>query len=150
MFDTSSRCSGKTNTLRTLDLVHTKIAGEGVGLICKQLTQPKTSIKRLYLGGNEIGPAQTEFVAEMLEANQSIHSLYLSVNRLADRGIKILAKALQRNRSLIVLSVSSNNIGPEGAWSLVSQLQNHPTILDLDLGYDHFHRRPGRKTQSNR
>jgi Ran GTPase-activating protein (RanGAP) involved in mRNA processing and transport len=126
----------QNDRLRTLDLVHTRIGSVGVQLIAKQLTQPQTSVRRLYLGGNKMGPHEVQYIADMLAVNQSIHSLYLGVNRLGCEGLKILADAIAGNRTIFSLSVSSNQIGEDGIWSLVEKIQSHPTLEDLDLGYD--------------
>ena len=122
--------------LRTLDLVHTRIGTEGIRLVVSALTRPETSVRRLYLGGNEVGPQEAAWIAEMLKVNRSIHSLYLSVNRLGDNGIAKLAEAVRQNRTLIAISVSSNAIGASGAWSLAETLQDHPSLRVLDVGYD--------------
>ena len=122
--------------LRTLDLVHTRIGSEGIRLVVSALTQPETSVRRLYLGGNEVGPQEAAWIAEMLAVNRSIHSLYLSVNRLRDTGVGKLAEGVRQNQTLTAMSVSSNAIGAGGAWALAERLQNHPSLRLLDVGYD--------------
>jgi Ran GTPase-activating protein (RanGAP) involved in mRNA processing and transport len=122
-------------TLRTLDLVTTDLGSEGVRLIAAALTDGNTSVERLYLGGNRIGPEDAGCLADMLRANRTLHSLFLSVNRLGDAGTRRLAEALTHNRTLRTLSLSSNGIGPDGAAALSEVLRDHP-LQTLELGYE--------------
>lgn len=125
----------RNRTIRTLDLVHTLPGEEGLRALVEALAAGVSAVRRLYLGGNRLGPAEAPLLAELLR-QVPLHSLYLGVNRLGDEGTRIVAEGLRNNSSLQWLALSSNGIGPEGAWALAAAAQDHPRLAVVELGYD--------------
>jgi Ran GTPase-activating protein (RanGAP) involved in mRNA processing and transport len=127
-----ARLLERNNTLRTLDLVNTQI---GLRELCNALAGQNRTVRRVYLGGNGIGPAGAAELAGVLRRNNSIQALLLNANRLGDAGVALLADALRENRSLRRLGLAANGIGPAGAAALAAAVRGHPSLVKLDLGY---------------
>ncbi len=125
----------RTNcTLRTLDLVNTRLGTDGLAALTDALIQPHSAVERLYLGGNFFGPAEAPLLAEIVRHAPRLKALLLNVGFLGDTGAALLASALP-NSGLEELGLASNDIGPEGAAHLFEAAAVHPTLTHLDLGY---------------
>jgi Ran GTPase-activating protein (RanGAP) involved in mRNA processing and transport len=122
-------------TIHTLDLVHTRLGDEGLAAILDVLTHANRTIKRLYLGGNQLNADHAPILAMLLQQNPTLTVLSLGVNHLGDSGVACLSEALQQNCTLQELGLASNDISEVGCDSLVAALQTHPTLCRLDLGY---------------
>ncbi|HEY9608255.1 hypothetical protein, partial [Allocoleopsis sp.] len=122
-------------TIRTLDLVSTQMGEDGLAAILDALIHTNRTVERLYLGGNQINPDQTYWLADLLRHNPSINGLFLNVNCLGDAGVEVLAEGLQENQTLSELGLASNGITAKGCRALVASLQNHSSLSHLDLGY---------------
>ena len=121
-------------TLRTLDLVNTRIGPDGLAALTDALIQPHSVVERLYLGGNFLSPAEAPLLAEIVRHAPRLKALLLNVGFLSDDGAAILASALPDSR-LQELGLASNGIGPAGARRLFQAAAVHPTLTTLDLGY---------------
>ncbi len=126
------RCN---RSLRTLDLVNTGLDSEGIHAVVQALTQDNRTVERLYLGGNQIGPKEVQYLAELLRVNPTLKALLLNVNRIGDEGADLLAEALRANQTLQELGLASNDISYAGAIPLLEAVQDHPTLTTLDMGY---------------
>lgn len=107
--------------LRTLDLVQTGLTAPGLAVLVAALITAAGSgrrIERLYVGGNPLGPAGAEHLADLIRADV-VTELYASAAGLGDGGAATLAAALLPGGRLRRLSVASNGIGPAPAAGLV-------------------------------
>jgi Ran GTPase-activating protein (RanGAP) involved in mRNA processing and transport len=121
--------------LRVLDLVNTDLRASGFEAIIAALCEANTSIERLYLSGNGLGPSQAHGLARLLRDAPSLNALLLSVNRLSDDGALALAEALKDNTTLEELDLASNGIGTAGALAVLKAALAHPRLQTLSLGY---------------
>ena len=121
-------------TLRTLDLVNTRIGPDGLAALADALTGANQTLERLYLGGNFWGPDEASILAQIVRSAPRLRALLLSAGFLGDGGAAILASALADSR-LEELSLASNGVGPNGAAHLFAAAAVHPTLPHLDLGY---------------
>lgn len=125
----------KTNrTLRTLDLVNTRIGMDGLAALADALTGANQAIERLYLGGNFWGLDEAVLLAKIVRSAPRLKALLLSAGFLGDSGAAAISAALPDSR-LEELSLASNGIGPAGAARLFAAVAAHPTLTRLDLGY---------------
>ena len=125
----------ETNTsLRTLDLVNTRLGSDGLAVLASALTGPNQSLERLYLGGNFFGPEEAPLLADIVRRAPRLQALLLNVGFLGDIGAAMLASALPES-CLEELGLASNGIGPDGAAHLFEAAAAHPTLTRLDLGY---------------
>ena len=125
----------RTNTsLRTLDLVNTRLGHEGLAALTEALTHSNQTVERLYLGGNFFGPEEAPLLAEIIHRAPNLKALLLNVGFLGDAGAALLASALPESR-LEELGLASNGIGPDGAALVFDAAAAHPTLTHLDLGY---------------
>ncbi|WP_310481877.1 hypothetical protein [Chamaesiphon sp. VAR_48_metabat_403] len=126
----------QTNTgIQIIDLVHTRIGKVGLKAIADALIKTNRTVKRLYLGGNDLDSDDAYLLADLLKSNSSIEALFLNVNHLGDRGIEILADALATNHTLTELGLASNGITDRGCELLLSAIEHMPNLTRLDLGY---------------
>ncbi|GEM46867.1 hypothetical protein DC3_25020 [Deinococcus cellulosilyticus NBRC 106333 = KACC 11606] len=130
-----ARLLEKTRTLKVLDLVNAMGDPSGIAKIISVLTHKNRTVRRLYLGGNNLTAHEAGLLAEMLQKNPTIEALMLNVGRLQDEGAAFLAEALRHNTTLRELGLASNGIGARGGRLLFRALRHHPTLQVLDLGY---------------
>lgn len=91
------------------------------------------SITSLDLSESEVGPEETQILAQALMRNTSIVYLDLSDNELGSEGAKAIAEALKINSSIAELNISSNNLGPEGRKAMIDALKFNSTLVDLQM-----------------
>lgn len=126
---------GHNESIRTLDLVNTQLGDAGLRSLCDVLAHRNRTVRRLYLGGNGIGPGGASALADVLRHNPSVRALLLSANRLGDAGAAALADGLRANRTLETLGLAANGIGPAGMSAVLAAARDHPSLVKLDLGY---------------
>ncbi len=125
----------KINTsLRTLDLVNTRLGYDGLAALAEALTHSNNTIERLYLGGNFFGPEEAPLLADIVRFTPRLKALLLNVSFLGDAGAALLAPALAESR-LEELGLASSGIRLDGAALLFQAAAAHPTLTHLDLGY---------------
>ncbi len=122
------------STLRTLDLVNTRLGADGLAALTDTLTRHNQTIERLYLGGNFFGPDEAPLLADLVRHMPRLKALLLNVGFLGDTGAAQLASALPES-GLEELGLASNGIGPDGAACLFEAAASHPTLTHLHLGY---------------
>ncbi|WP_106587049.1 ribonuclease inhibitor [Murinocardiopsis flavida] len=123
--------------LRTLDLVQTGLDPAGLAALVPRVLRAAaagTPVERLYLGGNPLGAAGAEALADLVAAG-AVSELYTSAARLGDSGAETLADALRAmpHGRLARLSVASNGIGPHAAGRLVAAAAD-AGVNAVDLG----------------
>lgn len=124
-------------SLRTLDLVQTGLDAAGAVVVADALLTAADNgrrVERLFVGGNPLGAAGAEPLAELIDAG-AVDELYASAARLGDTGALRLAAALERAPygRLTRLSVASNGIGAEATARLVVAATTAGVAL-LDMG----------------
>lgn len=122
------------HALETLDLVQTGIGLDGFKDIAAALCQNSHTLKRLYFGGNELGPEMAKPFIQLLDHSQ-LTELYSSSNQLGDAGAIKLAEALADNTRLLALGLASNGIKEEGFLALAKALSVNQSLRYLDLGF---------------
>ncbi len=129
--------------LEVLDLTNTQLGDEGVGILADALIEQASAeqgasgpkgLQVLLLGGNGVGPAGAERLAEVLAVHPHLRELGLAVSRLGDAGARALAGGIADNRGLQALDLASNGIGPDGLAALLEGLRGQARVHSLDLG----------------
>ena len=72
-------------------------------------------------------------LATALQTNSSLIKLNLGYNQIGPEGAQALATALEHNLSLTELGLGDNQIGSEGAQALASALQTNSSLIKLYL-----------------
>jgi hypothetical protein len=97
-----------------------------------------TTLRKLKLYGNRIGPIGARSLAAALHNNATLTSLDLGGNNIGAEGARSLAATLDNNATLTSLYLDGNNIGAEGAQSLAATLDNNATLTILHLFYNNI------------
>ena len=118
-----------------LEVHEAYLQGEGIGdaAVLAAVLETNTTLTKLVLNGNSIGPVGAESLATVLKTNTTLTNLGLSQNNIGPAGAESLAAALKTNTTLTNLSLVENNIGPAGAESLATALKTNTTLTNLDL-----------------
>lgn len=148
----------ENHSLEVLDLSGNDIGDEGTRFLCQGLqASPKSRIRELLLGKNEIGIQGGILLASYLKQNSTLEKLDLSHNALRDEGCSAIAESLRSNSTLISLNLKENRIGGAGAWNLVRTIVrdasnsdiselNIEGVLNVDFDFSH---RLGRLLEAN-
>ena len=121
--------------VRTLNLSHNCIGENGCFALALAFRE-NSSLERVILGFNDLGPAGIVSLAESFTNNTktSIRSLALPQTQMSDEGARALANALKQPTSrLQELFLQSNHIGNNGAACLADALRVNGTLVALDL-----------------
>jgi Ran GTPase-activating protein (RanGAP) involved in mRNA processing and transport len=116
------------STVRTLDLTNTGFTLDGLRALVDALLIREAPLERLYLGGNNLGPAAAPWLAALVR-DAGVRELYLACGRLGDDGTRVLASAMTPGRG-VVLGLGGNGIGPSGVGALAAVLDGL-SVLDL-------------------
>ena len=127
-----ARVSGSLLKLESLHLGWRVISEADVVLLCEVL-KVNSTLTKLDLISNYIGPEGATNLAEGLKMNSTLTELYLSDNDIGDQGATSLAEALEMNSTLTVLHLCENGIGDQGATGLAKALRVNSTLTALDL-----------------
>lgn len=150
-------------TLEDLDLRLNSISPEGIRELCKRGLVKNTTLRKLTLSGNPIGPVGGEEVSKALTSRGrsvfqcldvsscelgpiggiriagliacsiSLKEIYLSDNNLDDDAAISIARSAAESISLSVIDLSLNNIGESGASCLVDTTQLNTHLVSLVL-----------------
>ena len=121
----------KTTTLEELNLGWNKIT-----LLNKRFNlaiSSNSTLKRIYLIGNEIGDRGIAKFADALKKNETLEVVGLSNNQISDKGVASVADALKTNHSIRKLYLSSNYIKAEGAKLLADALTVNDSLQEYWL-----------------
>jgi Ran GTPase-activating protein (RanGAP) involved in mRNA processing and transport len=86
----------------------------GIGEFLKETLKNTSSLSKLQLEYNELGPIGAKEISLGLSLNYSLHSLNLKGNGIGDQGTNYIASSLQDCIQLRELDLSSNNISATG------------------------------------
>ena len=95
-------------------------------------------LPRLDLGG-AIGAA----IGRALQVNTTLWRISLRDNKLGPEGGAALARALEHNTALRQLSLRNNALGASGGAAIANALAANTTLLQLDLGNNGLGERGG-------
>ena len=99
-----------TQALQALYLANNKFDYDGVRTLANALSNEESSVKRLYLGGNNITDAGVKYLADRLKTNGNLTSLLLNTNNITNQGVQVLCKTLiDSSCKLKVLNLSYNS-----------------------------------------
>ena len=95
--------------------------------------QSNTTLTKLQLYLNNLGPTSAEPLATALKINTTLTELDVSLNDLGPAGAESLGAVLKRNTTLKHLDLARNNLGAVGAESLAATLKGNTTLTYLNL-----------------
>lgn len=131
-----------TNTsLTVLNLQSLYLSDNYLSLLIKAMTENTNSIiRRLLIGGNDIGEASLKALELLLKTNTSLHFLELKNFSLTDSGLSLLLKAVTANTKSHIseLHLHGNTIDKESKEALAQLFQTtrsltiFPSLLELN------------------
>jgi Ran GTPase-activating protein (RanGAP) involved in mRNA processing and transport len=95
-----------------------------------------TTVRRMTLRGNCIGPTGAFTIASVLKDNVHLTLLSLEWNQILSEGAVKIAEALETNSSLTSLDLRNNSIGDDGAKAIANALLTNKTLRSLDLRWN--------------
>ncbi|WP_425360854.1 hypothetical protein [Candidatus Tisiphia endosymbiont of Ceraclea dissimilis] len=119
-------------TTSKLDLGGNQIGYAEAQKLAETLKINKT-VTNLNLYNNQIGDAEAQKLAEALKCNKTITSLALYNNQIGDAGAQAIAEALKFNTSITKFYIHNNQIGDAGAQAIAEALKTNHNITYLDL-----------------
>jgi Ran GTPase-activating protein (RanGAP) involved in mRNA processing and transport len=125
--------SSKRNNLLELGMSHNRIGDVGASAVKCFLLSSHSSLRRLELVWNKIGPRGAEEIAAAVQHCRSIHHLDLSHNTIGDIGAQKIAASLATNSSLEELILKQNKIGSKACFVFSTVLGDHSNMMTLDL-----------------
>lgn len=111
---------------------------DGAAKAVAGLLKVNPHLQRVFLAGNDIGPAGATQLASaltgMMEGRHALHTLDISGNPVGDEGGQYIAAMLRSNTSLKRLFAGSTHMGMRAVVAIASALQDGNTTLEvLDL-----------------
>ena len=121
--------------LKELILYNNRLGDKGVRSLALELSINNTTLKKLYLGFNDITDDGAQHLAQMLKTNRTLTHLYLQQNQIGDRGIQLLAGVLARqNWTLEVLILFSNkSISDLSIPAIIDMLKLNRSLHKLNI-----------------
>lgn len=123
----------KNTTLKKLYLHHNNIGPEGIKLLTDALKKNNTALEALYLYGNNIGDKGAQYIADMLAVNNTIQVICLGNINISTKGAKHLADVLKGNNTLQKLYLTGNNIGADGAKYVADMIAVNKSLQEIGL-----------------
>ena len=114
-----------------LDLVNCTL-GDGCGKMIGEMLSTNQSIRRLFLGWNNIYAAGFATIVNGLIAGDHVQQLSLEFNCIGNVGCATLSK-LKKSKSLEILDISFNSISAVGVKGLSASLAQNKTLHQLYL-----------------
>ncbi|XP_054902954.1 NLR family CARD domain-containing protein 3-like [Poeciliopsis prolifica] len=78
------------------------------------LKSNECQIKKLFMCGNNLGPAGVNELWTALENNTTVEELYLDITGITEKGTENIVNCLSKNTSLKILTIVGNDIGEVG------------------------------------
>lgn len=127
-------CDGlKDTNVEHLYAEGNQIGDQGAIAISKLLKSPNSSLREVFLGGNNVQAKGAIEVALSLQSNMTVSKIYLEGNSIGLEGANAFSNVLEEldgNTSLKNLFVDNNNIGKEGSKRLAKALNSATVIGD--------------------
>ena len=126
------------STLRTLDLLNTKLLDEGVANLFALLKENR-GLRGLYVDANGLtkasaGPIADYFSTLTREKRKGLTRLWAGMNRLGDEGATTVLQALKDYPFIKTLSLNSNRLTFKAAEEVYNAFKTHKRIRVLDVG----------------
>lgn len=96
------------------------------------------TLKKLWLGGNNIGAVGMKYLCDGLCGNTSVTHLNIASNNIGDEGAKHVSTVLSINSTLLFLNLGNNKIGDEGAKYLSDALVDNITLVEIFLHFNNI------------
>jgi Ran GTPase-activating protein (RanGAP) involved in mRNA processing and transport len=109
-------------TLQDLRMGNNQIGVVGALVLIEELTSNNTTLERLELDWNGLGPEGVMAFAETLQQNSKLSHVNLSGNQIGSEGVVALAESLRYNSTLQELILKHNHIDNNGAFALTMAL----------------------------
>jgi Ran GTPase-activating protein (RanGAP) involved in mRNA processing and transport len=109
-------------TLQDLRMGDNQIGVVGALVLIEELTSNNTTLERLELDWNGLGPEGALAFAETLQQNSKLSHIDLSGNRIGSEGVVALAESLRYNSTLQELVLKHNYMDDMDAFALTMAL----------------------------
>ncbi|KAF9949923.1 hypothetical protein BGZ72_008326 [Mortierella alpina] len=95
--------------------------------------EASSSLTKLSLSGEPIGPYLAQALFEALKTNSTLTTLHFYSSSIGTEGAQALSEVLKTNSTLTDLNVRTDSIGPSGAQALSEALKTNSTLITLNL-----------------
>ncbi|EPY19555.1 hypothetical protein STCU_09392 [Strigomonas culicis] len=127
-----------STTVTRLNISSNEIGPDGAALVQKALAR-NTYITHLNLSMNELGPSGAASLAELLAVPTcAVQTLLLYGNYLGDDGVRMLCEAIQGNKEVKRFTLGNNNVTDNCAAAIAAMLEANRTLEELDLRLNAF------------
>ena len=120
------------NSLEELALGITRLGVKDCQALSELLSS--TSLKKLYIGGNDLPPEAVQLIISGLHHNTTLKKLDMWCSHFSLQNTISLASVLRTNHTLVDLSLAQCDIDSDGACQLVSALCTNDTLQMLLMG----------------
>ncbi|CAF1170409.1 unnamed protein product [Rotaria sordida] len=135
-------------TVKALLLSDNNIGDIGLGYLCDAMTDPKESLKLLYINKNGITDHGVRALAEKLKLNKSLVDLSLNYNHIGDDGVQALCNVLKSdNTTLKRLHLQGNKIQDSGVDAIIEMIQSHSALEEFKLGHNQISSEPRKQLE---
>ena len=121
--------------LATVDLSRLDLGG-AIGAAIGRALQVNTTLWRISLRDNKLGPEGGAALARALEHNTVLRQLSLRNNALGASGGAAIANALAANTTLLQLDLGNNGLGERGGAAIGRTLGGGAALQQLYLGFN--------------
>ena len=122
--------------LKVLDCSYNDTAGSEWTVELANALAKNQQIDILRATNTCLDDAGASALACMLECNTSLKELWVSGNEITSKGATALARALNTNTTLLALTVDDNPIDDDGATALAQALREDCALQTLHIGFE--------------
>lgn len=141
MREMAKRGLQNNSTLRKLVLSGNAIGPVGAEEVSKALTtRGRSSFQCLDVSSCELGPIGGIRIAGLIACSLSLKEIYLSDNNLDDDAAISIARSAAESISLSIIDLSLNNIGESGSSCLIDTTQLNTHLVSLVLHGNNINR----------
>ncbi len=126
----------QNTTLTSLSVRNNDMAGEENSRIIAQALEKNSTLKELFLGGNNLGTQNIGEILEALKKNTSLTVLDLQWNCIFDVDSKMITEMLKMNTTLKELYLDYNYITDIGAQVIAETLGENTNLKELYLDHN--------------
>lgn len=127
------RAASTSTSLARLGLANNKLGPEGAALLFKSL-EKNTYLTYLDISANELGPDGAASIAKLIATPAStLRTLLLYGNFLGPAGVHHVCQAMRSNKEVRRLTLGNNNAADASAGDIAEMLRSNYTLEALDL-----------------